>query len=49
MSQDMNAPGSPMNSLLFFNLHMYLKAFKAFDMGYAMAMAWFLFLSSSLF
>nr|WP_315602874.1 sugar ABC transporter permease [Paenibacillus aurantius] len=43
MSPDMNSPGSPMNSLLFFNLHMYLKAFKTFDMGYAMAMAWFLF------
>ncbi|MNN48106.1 hypothetical protein D3C81_1625670 [compost metagenome] len=33
-----------MNSLLFYNLHMFLKAFKVFDMGYAMAMAWFLFL-----
>ncbi|MBM7565081.1 ABC transporter permease subunit [Paenibacillus sacheonensis] len=43
MSNDMNAPGSPVNSLLFFNLHMFLKAFKVYDMGYAMAMAWFLF------
>ncbi|ANS74260.1 spermidine/putrescine ABC transporter permease [Paenibacillus yonginensis] len=39
-----NDPGAPMNSLLFYNLHMFLKAFKVFDMGYAMAMAWFLFL-----
>ncbi|GIP23852.1 MULTISPECIES: carbohydrate ABC transporter permease [Paenibacillus] len=39
-----NEPGAPMNSLLFYNLHMFLKAFKVFDMGYAMAMAWFLFL-----
>ncbi|MBB3128590.1 multiple sugar transport system permease protein [Paenibacillus rhizosphaerae] len=43
MSSDMNTPGSPMNSLLFFNLHMFTKAFKVFDMGYAMALAWFLF------
>ncbi len=44
MSADPSSPGSPMNSLLFFNLHMFNKAFKVFDMGYAMAMAWFLFL-----
>jgi len=43
MSADPTNPGSPMNSLLFFNLHMFNKAFKVFDMGYAMAMAWFLF------
>ncbi|REE86126.1 carbohydrate ABC transporter membrane protein 1 (CUT1 family) [Paenibacillus taihuensis] len=43
MSSDPTTPGSPMNSLLFFNLHMYLKAFKVFQMGYASAMAWFLF------
>lgn len=41
---DNNTPGAPMNSLMFYNLHMFLKAFKVFDMGYAMAMAWFLFL-----
>lgn len=35
--------GGPMNSLLFYNLHMWNKAFKAFDMGYASAMAWILF------
>lgn len=39
-----NNPGQPMNSLMFYNLHMFLKAFQVFDMGYAMAMAWFLFL-----
>ncbi|WP_231571011.1 hypothetical protein [Gordoniibacillus kamchatkensis] len=41
---DNTGPGAPMNSLMFYNLYMYLKAFKVFDMGYAMAMAWFLFL-----
>jgi multiple sugar transport system permease protein len=35
--------GSPMNSLLFFNLHLWHKAFTVFDMGYATAMAWVLF------
>jgi multiple sugar transport system permease protein len=43
MSADPGTPGSPMNSLMFFNLHMFLKAFQAFQMGYASAMAWFLF------
>ncbi len=41
MSSD--GAGSPSNSLLFYNLYMWLKAFKAFDMGYAMAMSWILF------
>lgn len=35
--------GGPMHSLLFYNLHMWHKAFTVFDMGYAMAMAWMLF------
>lgn len=35
--------GGPANSLVFFNLHMWNKAFEAFDMGYAMAMSWVLF------
>ena len=35
--------GGPANSLLFFNLHMWNKAFVAFDMGYAMAMSMVLF------
>ncbi|WP_305798067.1 carbohydrate ABC transporter permease [Parageobacillus sp. VR-IP] len=39
-----NGDGGPNNSLLFFNLHMWNKAFKAFDMGYAMAMSWLLFI-----
>lgn len=43
MAQDQNSPGSPMNSLLFYNLHMFLKAFRVYEMGYASAMAWFLF------
>ncbi|WP_303838006.1 carbohydrate ABC transporter permease [Evansella sp. LMS18] len=36
--------GGPANSLLFYNLHMWNKAFVAFDMGYAMAMSWILFI-----
>lgn len=35
--------GGPANSLLFFNLHMWNQAFVNFDMGYAMAMSWILF------
>lgn len=34
--------GDPANSLLFYNLHIYLEMFKHYDMGYACAMAWFL-------
>jgi len=34
----------PANSLLFYNFHMWNKAFVAFDMGYAMAMSMVLFL-----
>ncbi|MDN4075319.1 carbohydrate ABC transporter permease [Fictibacillus terranigra] len=36
--------GGPANSLVFFNLHMWNKAFEVFDMGYAMAMSWILFI-----
>ena len=36
--------GGPASSLLFFNLHMWNKAFVSFDMGYAMAMSWILFI-----
>lgn len=38
-----NGQGGPANSLLFFNLHMWNKAFVGFDMGYAMAMSMTLF------
>ncbi|RFU61859.1 sugar ABC transporter permease [Peribacillus glennii] len=38
-----NGDGGPGGSLLFFNLHMWNKAFEVFDMGYASSMAWFLF------
>lgn len=38
-----NGTGGPANSLLFYNLHMWNKAFVAFDMGYAMAMSLVLF------
>ena len=34
----------PANSLLFYNFHMWNKAFVAFDMGYAMAMSMILFI-----
>ena len=39
-----NGTGGPDNSLVFFNLHMWDKAFNVFDMGYAMAMSWILFI-----
>ncbi|GGH84785.1 multiple sugar transport system permease protein [Pullulanibacillus pueri] len=39
-----NGDGGPANSLVFFNLHMWDKAFNVFDMGYAMAMSWVLFI-----
>ncbi|MEZ0537840.1 carbohydrate ABC transporter permease [Caldicellulosiruptoraceae bacterium PP1] len=41
MSQ--NGDGGPVSSLLFYNLHLWNKAFEVFDMGYASAMAWVLF------
>ncbi len=34
----------PMNSLLFYNLYLWNKAFRSYQMGYASAMAWILFL-----
>ncbi|WP_241680139.1 carbohydrate ABC transporter permease [Metabacillus mangrovi] len=39
-----NGDGSPANSLLFYNLHMWRNAFEYFNMGYASGMAWVLFL-----
>lgn len=36
--------GGPLNSTLFYNLYLYNKAFDDFDMGYASAMAWLLFI-----
>ncbi|OCA86106.1 spermidine/putrescine ABC transporter permease [Bacillus sp. FJAT-27225] len=39
-----NGSGAPANSLLFYNLHMWNNAFRIFDMGYASAMAWILFI-----
>ncbi|MFB5663453.1 carbohydrate ABC transporter permease [Alteribacillus sp. HJP-4] len=36
--------GGPANSLLFYNFYMYRQAFEQFNMGYATAMAWILFL-----
>lgn len=43
-----NGQGGPANSLLFFNLHMWNKAFVGFDMGYAMAMSMTLFVIVSI-
>lgn len=39
-----NGTGGPANSMRFFNLHMWNKAFVTFEMGYAMTMSWVLFL-----
>ena len=36
--------GGPMNSGLFYSLYLYNRAFQDFQMGYACAMAWILFL-----
>ena len=35
--------GGPVNSTLFYVLYLYQKAFRQYEMGYASAMAWFLF------
>lgn len=35
--------GGPADSTLFYNLYLYLRGFTQFDMGYASAMAWVLF------
>lgn len=41
--------GGPVDSTLFYTLYVYQKAFTAFDMGYASAMAWVLLLVIALF
>lgn len=41
--------GGPMNSLLFYNLRMWNVAFEVFNMGYAMSMAWILFVIVMIF
>jgi multiple sugar transport system permease protein len=35
--------GGPLNSTLFYNFYLFQKAFENFEMGYASALAWFLF------
>jgi multiple sugar transport system permease protein len=35
--------GGPLNSTLFYNLYLYVKAYKDYQMGYAAAMAWVMF------
>lgn len=37
--------GGPLNSLLFYNLYLWKQAFEQFNMGYACAMAWLLFVA----
>lgn len=41
--------GGPLNSTLFYNLRLYLKAFEDYQMGYASAMAWLLLVFTLLF
>lgn len=36
--------GGPLNSTLFYNLYLYNKAYKDYEMGYASAMAWVMFI-----
>lgn len=41
--------GAPLNSTLFYSLYLYIKAFGQFQMGYASAMAWVLFMMIAAF
>lgn len=41
--------GGPADSTLFFNLYLYQQGFQRFDMGYASAMAWIMFMVIALF
>ncbi|HPY95072.1 MAG TPA: sugar ABC transporter permease [Clostridia bacterium] len=41
--------GGPLNSTLFYNLYLYIKAYKDYQMGYAAAMAWVMFFIILLF
>ena len=43
ITQNSGSDGGVGKSLLFYNLHLYIKAFREFKMGYASAMAWILF------
>lgn len=36
--------GGPLNSTLFYNLYLYIKAYKDYQMGYAAALAWVMFI-----
>ena len=38
-----HAPGDPSQSLLFYEVYLYIRAFRDLDMGYATALAWILF------
>src|SRR5690606_39178752 len=44
-----NGTGAPGNSTMFFNVHFYKQAFVFFDMGYASAMAWLMFVITLVF
>lgn len=41
--------GKPLNTTLYYGVHLYNKAFKQFEMGYGCAMAWFMLLVIALF
>lgn len=43
-----NGTGAPLDSTLFYNLELYLKAFTEYEMGLASAMAWLLFIGTLL-
>jgi multiple sugar transport system permease protein len=47
-ANDPNALGSPQGSLLFYSIYLYQKGFQYFQMGYASALAWVLFLVTML-
>ena len=41
--------GSPLDSILFYTLYLYIRAFRHFSMGYASAMAWILLIMIAIF
>ena len=47
-ANDPNALGAPQGSLLFYSIYLYQKGFQYFQMGYASALAWVLFLVTML-
>jgi len=41
--------GAPLDTTLFYNLYVYIRAFRTFEMGYGAAMAWVMLLVVALF